>query len=162
MSCEVVELGGGELTESSLNEFNLDATYSECEVDGGPVGHTEMSVEMESCYYQFSELEDATVGGGSEMEYATTVDVVCDEGDAITIAYGTLCTLEVPAQTLTTEEPTGTTNLFEEDGAVVTLLMTAAEVGYTSKNKNCQLLGFPKGTHEDGGLRSDMLLRAEY
>lgn len=152
VTCKEASFDGGELS-GPVEEFSLNATYSKC--TAGPMSVT---VNMNSCHYGFSGLEQISEKG----EYDSTAKIACSkEGDAIVIT-GSGCVVKLPAQVLG-GQPTEMTNLVEGYESTVSALVHGSSVHYTTIGANCQLAGWGKEhTGEDGSLELDLLLHGVY
>lgn len=144
VTCDAASLDGGTLTAPAI-ALSLTASYSGC-----GIGSTEAEVSMDGCHYRVSAGEHE-----SGETYATPAAIVCPEGSAITIDSAT-CTISIPAQSL--EGESEMRNAVVEGEASVVASMRGSGLTYTAENKNCALLGFFKGTHEDGSTESELLL----
>lgn len=154
VSCDAAEFDGGELT-GPHGEVELAAEYSGCVLENGEV---ETSVDTNGCRYVYSSL---ALGGEG---YEGAAEIACDEGSAISFNLEGLCTMEVPAQTLSDAALFANrtfSKAFPNDWSEVFGTMSGSSIEYAVSGSFCFLIGLETGTYEDASAHSDMVLFGE-
>jgi hypothetical protein len=149
VECGEIAYEGTEFSEALYEEFILNAKFAKCTFIG-----VEAAIKMNSCHYQFSALD--------AVKTQAIASIVCNKGDAIVVeakgASGSLCTVELPSQTLT--EPAGVVNFVPKGEGKIGIAMTSGGLEYTAKGSACFLGGVTPGTFKNGSSETYMLLHA--
>jgi hypothetical protein len=145
-SCTSVKLDGGS-PAGPLTSFTLNASYSGCKLFG-----TAVTVEMNSCHYDFSEFTKLSENGSG-----TAAAIACAPGDSIKIALESACTVRIPSQSLS--GPNELLNLGLEGPGPVGAHISDSNVSFTAEGPICSVLGFKTGANEGGTAESYMTLR---